>query len=175
MLLYPPQNEVVGGGRGILVASRVRYVAPAVLVGPIWYLYILWSNFRNVSRVKFLVKFQTLNFWQIFKLCNFDFVLFWLCIWCESLVWVIMRLQGVSQNAGALVVVLENSIYRAVWFVQMISSITSSDWGTCNSQWLTQNRTNLEMSNINFIWQIYMCIIITGMFRSRRSLLTAII
>ena len=64
----------------------------------------------------------------------------------------------VSQNAGVLVVVLENSIYRAVWFVQMISSITSSDWGTCNSQWLTQNRTNLEMSNINFIWQIYMFI-----------------
>ena len=33
-----------------------------------------------------------MNFWQFFKICNF--VLFWLGIWCESLVWVIMGWQG---------------------------------------------------------------------------------
>ena len=56
-----------------------------------------------MSRAKFLAKFQNLKFWQFFKICNFDFVLFWLGIWCESLVWVIMGRLGVSQNAGVLV------------------------------------------------------------------------
>ena len=45
---------------------------------------------EGVSHVKFLAKFQHLDFWQFFWICNFDFVLFWLGIWCESLVWVIM-------------------------------------------------------------------------------------
>ena len=45
---------------------------------------------EGVSHVKFLAKFQNLDFWQFFWICNFDFVLFWLGIWCESLVWVIM-------------------------------------------------------------------------------------
>ena len=48
-----------------------------------------------MSHVKFLAKFHYLNFWQIFQLCNFDFVLFWLGIWYESIVWVIMGWQGV--------------------------------------------------------------------------------
>ena len=46
------------------------------------------------------------KFWQCLKICNFDFVLFWLGIWCESLVWVIVGRQGVSQNAGILVVLV---------------------------------------------------------------------
>ena len=33
-------------------------------------------------------------------------MLFWLGIWCESLVWVIMGRRGVSQNAGVLVVLV---------------------------------------------------------------------
>ena len=52
---------------------------------------------------KFLAKFQFLAFFLIW---NFDFVLFWLGIWCESLVWVIMGRWGVSQNAGILVVLV---------------------------------------------------------------------
>ena len=52
----------------------------------------IFGNFLN---------FVTLS---CFKLCNFDFVLFWLGIWCESLVWVIMRRRGVSQNAVVLVI-----------------------------------------------------------------------
>ena len=54
-------------------------------------------------RVKFLAKCQNFNFWQFKKKNNFDFVLFWLGIWCESLVWVIMGQWGVSQNAAVLV------------------------------------------------------------------------
>ena len=68
-----------------------------------------------MSRVKFLAKFATLNFWQFLKI-YFDFVLFWLGIWCQSFVWVIMGQWGVSQNVGILVVL-----------VNMCSEITH--WG----------------------------------------------
>ena len=78
-------------------ASRVRSVAPTVLVGSISYLHILSSNFRRCVAG---------NFWQFYKICNFDFVLLWLWIWWESLLWVIMRQWGVSQIAGVLVVLV---------------------------------------------------------------------
>ena len=61
---------------------------------------------EGVSCVMFLAKLPNLHFWQFFKICNFDFVLFWLVIWCDSLVWVIMGRRGVSQNAGVLVVLV---------------------------------------------------------------------
>ena len=60
-VLYPTHNEVVGGGGGGYVGfcpsvrptSRVRSVAPTVLVGSISYLYILsrnrWCDACNVS------------------------------------------------------------------------------------------------------------------------------
>ena len=41
---------------------------------------------------------------------NFDFVLFWLGIWRESLVGVIMGQRGVSQNAGVLVVLVASGL-----------------------------------------------------------------
>ena len=40
------------------------------------------------------------------KICNYEFVFFWLGIWCESLVWVIMGRRGISQNAGVLIVLV---------------------------------------------------------------------
>ena len=109
-LLYPHTTKLLGG---ILVslhpsvrpsvrpASRVRSVVPTVLVGSISYLYILSSNFTRCVVCKVFCKI-----WQFFKTCNFDCVLFWLGIWCESLVWVIMGRRGVSQNASALVVLV---------------------------------------------------------------------
>ena len=42
---------------------------------------------------------------------RFGFVVFWLGIWCESLVWVIMGRQGVSQNASVLVVLVMSALY----------------------------------------------------------------
>ena len=91
-------------------ASCGCFVMPAVLVGSISYLYILSGNFRrfvayNVS----CKKFKNLNFGQFFEI--FNLVLFWLGIWCESLVWVIMGRQGISQNAGVLVVPVNLGIY----------------------------------------------------------------
>ena len=75
--------------------SRIRSVVPTVLVGSILYL-----SYQATSEGVSLVKFQNLNFWHFFQICNF--VLFWLGISCESLVWVIMGRRGVSQNAGIL-------------------------------------------------------------------------
>ena len=79
-------------------ASRVRSVAPTVLVGSISYLYILSSNFRRCVMCKVSCKISKFKFFAIFLnlwLCQ----VFWLGIWCESLVWVIMGwLGGISER-----------------------------------------------------------------------------
>ena len=79
-----------------------------------------------MSRAKCLAKFQNLKFWQFFKIRNFDFVLFWLGIWCESLVWVIMGWRGVSQNAGVLVVLVIPPEQRSCWGVYWFQSVRLS-------------------------------------------------
>ena len=43
-------------------------------------------------------KLKKLKFWRIFYICNFDFVFIWLGIQYDSMVWVIMRRQGVSSE-----------------------------------------------------------------------------
>ena len=58
---------------------------------------------EGVSRV---MRVSKLKFWRIFKICNFDFVIFWLGIQYDSMVWVIMRRRGYPQNAGVLVVLV---------------------------------------------------------------------
>ena len=84
-------------------ASHVRSVAPKVLVESISYLYILSSNFRRCVVYKGSCKISI--FGIFFLICNF--FLFWLGIWCESLVWVINHgAAGVSQNAGVLFVLV---------------------------------------------------------------------
>ena len=67
-------------------ASSVRSVAPTVLVGSISYLYILSSNFKRCVACKVSCKIAKFVYLAFFlKICNFDFVSFWLGIWCESL------------------------------------------------------------------------------------------
>ena len=111
-LLYPSHNEVVGGyicfTLSVRPAFRVRSVAPTFLVGSISYLYILSGNFRRCVACKKFSKELKCKFCQFLKICNFGFVLFWLGIWCESLVWVFMGWWwGISeQNAGVLVVLI---------------------------------------------------------------------
>ena len=56
--------------------------------------------------VRVIEKLLNLIFWQIFGICNFDFVFLWHGIWCESPVWVIMGRRRVSQNEGILVLVI---------------------------------------------------------------------
>ena len=105
------------------LSVRVRSVAPRILVGSISYLYILSSNIRRCVVCKDSCKIKNkLNFWHFFLICNFDFVLFWFGIWCESLVWVIMGRQGVSQKGGVLVVLVcaGNGHYlNQRWFCQL--------------------------------------------------------
>ena len=54
------------------------------------------ATLEGVSRVKFVSKFT--NFGKFFKFGIFDFVFFWLGIQYDSIVWVIMRLRGVSSE-----------------------------------------------------------------------------
>ena len=55
----------------------------------------LIKQLEKVCRVQsFLQNFKIWNFDNFFEICNFDFALFWLGIWCESLVWVIMGWRG---------------------------------------------------------------------------------
>ena len=53
---------------------------------------------EGVSRVMPVSKFKNLKFWRIFKICNFDFVFFWLGIQYDSTVWVIIKRRGVSSE-----------------------------------------------------------------------------
>ena len=52
-----------------------------------WIYFIFIHLIKQIQKVCRVWSFmQNLYFWQFFKICNF--VLFWLGIWCESLVWV---------------------------------------------------------------------------------------
>ena len=81
LIIPAAQRSCWGGGGGILVSFRPS-------VRPSRISCALCST--QSPGVKLFAKFQNLNFWHFFKFYNFDFVLFWLGIWCESLVWVIM-------------------------------------------------------------------------------------
>ena len=61
---------------------------------------------EDVSCVKCVWKFKNLKFWQILKICYFDFVFLWLVIQYDSIVCVIMSGGGYPQNAGVLVVLV---------------------------------------------------------------------
>ena len=52
------------------------------------YSFLLSSNCRRCVIYKDFCKILKLKSWQIFLICNFDFVLLWLGIWYESIVWV---------------------------------------------------------------------------------------
>ena len=79
--------------------NRVRSVSSTILAESISYLHISSSNFRRCVTCKGyceIPKFPKIeNFWQIFWICNFYFVLLWHGIWYESVVRVIMGRWGV--------------------------------------------------------------------------------
>ena len=87
--------------------------------GVYWFhLVRLWTEscplciFNNTRRIHFIfthrIKQLQKEFWRILKICNFDFVFFWLGIQYDLIhvVWVIMRRRGYPQNADVLVVVV---------------------------------------------------------------------
>ena len=73
-VIIPPHNKVVGGvywfhpsvRLSVRLASRVRSVAPPVLVGSISYLYILSSNFRRCVACKVSCKISKFEFFVSF-------------------------------------------------------------------------------------------------------------
>ena len=116
----PSHNEVVGGYIGFTPSvcpsvhpSRIPCALCSAYSSGWIHIYTSYqATSEDVSCVKFLAKFKNLNFWQFFLNCNFHFVFFWLGIWCESLVWIIMGQQGVSQKAGILVVLVGSVMAR---------------------------------------------------------------
>ena len=104
-------NEVVGGGILVSLRPSVRLShTPCPLCSAYssdWIHFLLIHLIKQLQKVCYVQVFFFLNFLQFFKICSFDFVLFWLRIWCESPVWVIMGRLGVSQNAGILVVLIQ--------------------------------------------------------------------
>ena len=84
-------------------ASRVRSVAPTVLVWTTSYLYMLSSNFRQCVVCKVFCNFSKFEFLAFFFIFNFDFV--FVSTW--DLMWITRMgnhgVAGVSQNAGVLV------------------------------------------------------------------------
>ena len=84
--------------------NRVRSVTSTILAGCIPYLHIVSSNFRGCVACNAVCKIIKFYFWQIFQMCNFDFVLFWLGIWYVSITWVITGRQGYSKKAGVVVI-----------------------------------------------------------------------
>ena len=119
-LLY--NNEVVVGGYigftlSVRPSVRPSVPRPSRIPCPLcsfyssgWIHFIFMHLIKQLQKVCLVQSFlQNFKFWQFFKICNFDFVLFWLRIWCESLVWVIMGRRGVSQNAGVLVMMTSSN------------------------------------------------------------------
>ena len=110
--IIPPHNEVVGGYIGFTPSVRPSVCSSRILY-PLCSAYSSgWIHFIFIHLIKLLQKvchvqsfLQNLNFWQFKKkkICNFDFVFFWLGFCCESLVWVIIGQRGVSQNTSILV------------------------------------------------------------------------
>ena len=107
ILSYPPHNKVVGvywfhPVRPSVRPFRIPFpLCSAYSSGWIYFMFIhLIKQIQKVCRLWSYL--QNLNIWHFLKF-NFDFVLFWRGIWCESLVWLIMGRRGVSHNAGVLV------------------------------------------------------------------------
>ena len=103
-LLYN-NNEVVGGYYigftpsirpsvcpCVRPASRVRSVAPTVLVGSIWYLHILSSNFSKCVMCKVSCKIGKFEFLAIFQ--NLQL---WLCL---VLTWDLMWITSMGNHGG---------------------------------------------------------------------------
>ena len=57
----------------------------------------IWTSDQATSEGVLRAMFVS-KFWQILEICNFDFVFFWLGIQYDSMVWVIIRWQGVSSE-----------------------------------------------------------------------------
>ena len=101
----PASTKLIGGYTGITlsVCPSVDRIVSALYLqqyssDPFHICTSYQGTSEGVSRVMPVSKFKNVKFWRIFKICNFDFVIFWLGIQYDSMVWVIMRRRGVSSE-----------------------------------------------------------------------------
>ena len=112
VIIFPTQRNCWGGILVSLHPSVCSSRIPCPLCsahssGWIHFIFVhLIKQLQKVCRVySCMENFKIWIFGKFFKFVTLT-VFFWLGIWCESLVWVIMGQQGVSQNAGILVVLV---------------------------------------------------------------------
>ena len=142
--------------------NHVYSVSSTILIGSISYLHILSSIFimeipipEGVSPVMFVSKNKNLKFWRFLKICNFDFVSFWLGIQYDSMVWVIMRRRGVSSERRC-------SSCSSYFGWCLLTYVAASHY--LNQYWLIINWThrkrlqwNLNQNNLIFSHWIWKC------------------
>ena len=105
-IIPPASTKLIGGYTGITlsVCPSVDRIVSALYLqqyssDPFHICTSYQATSEGVSRVMPVSKFfKSLKFWRIFKICNFDFVIFWLGIQYDSMVLVIMRRRGVSSE-----------------------------------------------------------------------------
>ena len=105
LIITTASTKLIGGYTGITlsVCPSVDRIVSALYLqqyssDPFHICTSYQATSEGVSRVMSVSKFKNLKFWRIFKICNFDFVIFWLGIQYDSMVWVIMRRRGVSSE-----------------------------------------------------------------------------
>ena len=141
LIIPSAQHNKVVGGILVSLCPSVPHPVSALLPLQFWldpfHIYTSYqatshATSEGVSCVKLRAKFE---FLAIFQNYNFDFVLFWRGIWCESLVWVVMGQRGVSQNTGVLVVLVYSIINfnpililgdKIIWMIGRDMRITTS-------------------------------------------------
>ena len=103
LFIIPPAQRSCRGGILVSLRPSIRLSARlSRILCPLcsgyssgWIHFIFTYLIKQLQKVCHVQSFlQNLNFWHFLKICNVDFVLFWLWIWCESLVWVIMVTGG---------------------------------------------------------------------------------
>ena len=104
-IIPPASTKLKGGYTGITlsVCPSVDRIVSALYLqqyssDPFHICTSYQATSEGVSLVMPISKFKNLKFWRIFKICNFDFVFFWLGIQYDPTVWVIMRRRGVSSE-----------------------------------------------------------------------------
>ena len=105
LIIPPASTKLIGGYTGITlsVCPSVDRIVSALYLqqyssDPFHICTSYQATSEGVSRVMPVSKLKNLKFWRIFEICNFDFVIFWLGIQYDSMVWVIMRRRGVSSE-----------------------------------------------------------------------------
>ena len=120
-IISPASTKLIGGYTGITLSvypSVDRIVSALYLQqyssDPFHICTSYQATSEGVSHVMPVSKLKNLKFWRIFKICNFDFVIFWLGIQYDSMVWVIMRRRGVSSERRRSSSSSNKNIFRCI-------------------------------------------------------------